>query len=122
MNLPRGEAARKRVELFKQAIGSLSRLAVLVYAPNLASPQLLHEVEATAKERMIHVLPINVSKPEDLDAAFKEAQQSGAQAIMTLQGRSSSSRDRSSRNWPHNPNCRWREANPSLQKPVRCSR
>jgi putative ABC transport system substrate-binding protein len=85
MNLPRGEAARKRVELFKQAIGSLSRLAVLVYAPNLASPQLLHEVEATAKERMIHVLPINVSKPEDLDAAFKEAQQSGAQAIMTLQ-------------------------------------
>lgn len=85
MNLPRGEAARKRVELFKQAIGSLSRLAVLVYSPNPASPQLLHEVEATAKERMIHVLPINVSKPEDLDAGFKEAQQSGAQAIMTLQ-------------------------------------
>jgi putative tryptophan/tyrosine transport system substrate-binding protein len=79
------EAVRKRVDLFAHALGGLSRLAVLVYTPYPPSPQFLHEAEAAAKERHIQVLPIQISTAEELEAAYREAQQSGAQAVMALQ-------------------------------------
>ena len=75
-----------RVELFKQAMGSLSRLAVIVYPADRVSAELLCVAEATAKERNIQILPINISKAEELEAAFQEAHQWGAQAVMPLQG------------------------------------
>jgi len=85
INTPTLEAVRKRVELFTQALPSLSHLAVLVYTPNPASPQFVHEVEAVAKERTVHVLPIPLSTAEEIEAAFAKAQQAGAQAVMVLQ-------------------------------------
>jgi putative ABC transport system substrate-binding protein len=85
INTPTLEAVRKRVDLFTQALPSLSRLAVFVYTPNPASPQFLHEVEAMAKERSVHVLPIPLSTAEEIEAAFATAQQAGAQAVMVLQ-------------------------------------
>jgi putative tryptophan/tyrosine transport system substrate-binding protein len=78
------EAVHKRLELFTHAMPSLVHLAVLVYGPSPASPQLWREVEVAAKARHVHVLPLYVSHSEDLEEAFQEAQHLGAQAVMTL--------------------------------------
>jgi len=60
VNLSTLEIVRMRVELFKQAMGSLSRLAVIVYPADRVSAELLRVAEATAKERNIQILPINI--------------------------------------------------------------
>jgi putative tryptophan/tyrosine transport system substrate-binding protein len=86
MNLSSAEAARKRVEVFKQALPSLARLAVLVHAPYPSSPQLLSEMEAVAKQLDIQVYPLSISAPEELGPAFVTATQAGAHAVSTLQG------------------------------------
>jgi putative ABC transport system substrate-binding protein len=86
MNLSSAEAAQKRVEVFKQAVPMLARLAVLVHALYPASPQLLAVLESSATQHDIQVQPISVSTPEELEGAMAAAKQAGANAVMTLQG------------------------------------
>ena len=76
------EAAKMRLLLLSQIVHPMSRLSVLFYSTN--PPELPHELLAAAKERNIVLLPISVSKAEDLDRAFDEAKKMDAQAMMTM--------------------------------------
>jgi putative ABC transport system substrate-binding protein len=86
MNLSSGEAARKRVELMKEALPALTRLAVLFHAGYPSSPQLLGDVEAAAKPLGVQIQPVRISTPDELDTAIASARKGGAEAVMTLQG------------------------------------
>jgi putative ABC transport system substrate-binding protein len=66
------ELASKRLELLRQVIPSLSRLAVLVSASatNPYTRLFVHEIEAGAVNAGIRVDPILVDGPSDLENAF----------------------------------------------------
>src|SRR5262245_47997237 len=67
MNLSSGEAARKRVELMKEALPALTRLVVLYHAGYPSSQQLLGDVEAAAKPLGVQIESVRISAPDELD-------------------------------------------------------
>ena len=81
------EMTQKRLELLKEAVPSLSRVAVLWVAAGLSrGPQL----EPQALEEAAHVLgvqlvPLEVYQVDDLDRLFETASREGVHAVLTGQ-------------------------------------
>jgi putative ABC transport system substrate-binding protein len=66
------ELDRKRLELVKEVVPSLSRAAVLVNPSNPMTPQRLSEIEAAAAALKIQLRQITASDTKELDRAFRE--------------------------------------------------
>jgi putative ABC transport system substrate-binding protein len=64
------ELAAKRLELLKDSIPQLRRIAVLVNPENAATHQAVRSMELTAKELNVTLRQFDVRSPVDLDAAF----------------------------------------------------
>jgi putative ABC transport system substrate-binding protein len=86
MNLSIRPAIRKRLEVLRQIMPSLSKLAVLVYEPNPESPALLETLKASAAAHGVHLTVFPIETPADLAPAIVEGKKAGANAVMTLQG------------------------------------
>jgi putative ABC transport system substrate-binding protein len=82
-----GELNGKRIELLKEAVPSVARLAVLgdATAPSTSSRLGLPAIEAAARERGIEVVrPLDVRGAADLEAAFDMAVKERSNGILIL--------------------------------------
>ena len=64
------ELAAKRLELLKDAVPRLRRVAILANPGNVGTGRSLQSVESAAKDLNVALLRLNVRGPTDLDGAF----------------------------------------------------
>jgi putative ABC transport system substrate-binding protein len=79
------EVSGKRLDLLKEAIPKLSRVAVLWNAANPYKPFDLKEVQAVADALGVAVHTFPVREPSDFDEAFKAAVKSRVGGLITLE-------------------------------------
>jgi putative tryptophan/tyrosine transport system substrate-binding protein len=79
------EVSGKRLDLLKEAIPKLSRVAVLWNAANPYKPLDLKEVQAVADALGVAVHTFPVREPSDFDEAFKAAVKSRVGGLITLE-------------------------------------
>jgi ABC-type uncharacterized transport system substrate-binding protein len=80
------EVAGKRLELLKEIVPKLSRVAVL-WNPRILSTALAwKEIQLPARQLGVQLYSLEVESPDDLEKAFKEATRARADAIMSLVG------------------------------------
>src|SRR5438132_1345205 len=78
------ELGGKRLELLKEALPHVSRVAVLQNAGNPVSPDELREVEAAARVLGLHLQLLAVRYPDELDSVFASMTREGAEALIAL--------------------------------------
>jgi putative tryptophan/tyrosine transport system substrate-binding protein len=74
----------KRLELLKETLPGLSRIAVLWSPDTRTGLGSLRTVEAAAGGLGLHVQPVEVRRPEDLDKAFQSMTHERAGALVTV--------------------------------------
>jgi putative ABC transport system substrate-binding protein len=79
------EVCAKRVELIKEAIPTLTRLAVLVNPANPARPIVLAAMQRAAGALGLELVPVEVKARDDLHAAIATAATRGAQALVACE-------------------------------------
>jgi len=77
-----GELGGKRLELLKETVPKLSRVAVLWDPQNLGSTQEWKESQLTARDLGLQLNSMEVSSADKFDAAFKEATKAGSAALV----------------------------------------
>ena len=80
------EIAGKQLELLKQVVPKLSRLAVLGPSTRPGTAQALKEIETVAASFAIKHQHLDVRDAKDIESAFREASKGRAEAILVLQG------------------------------------
>jgi putative tryptophan/tyrosine transport system substrate-binding protein len=83
--------AGKRLELLKETIPKLSRVAVLWNPKEVSGPQYWKESQLPAKELGLQLHSMEVSSADKFDSAFKEAIKSGSTALSVTAGTFNSS-------------------------------
>ena len=78
------EVSGKRVELLKEVVPGLTRLAVLWNSDNPVSKPELKEVEAAAHSSGLQLQSVSMAKPSDLARAFSSMRANRAQALIVL--------------------------------------
>ncbi len=79
------ELSGKRLEILKDAVPNLSRVAVLWNAANPYRAQDLREVQAVANALRVTLHSFPVRGPNDFDGAFKAAVEAGVHGLLTLE-------------------------------------
>lgn len=75
------ELQAKRVEILKETIPGMTRIAVMLNMSNPAQPQEWKEMEAAARSLGIQPLLLDVRKPDDIGPAFDAAIRQRANAL-----------------------------------------
>jgi putative ABC transport system substrate-binding protein len=78
------ELSGKQVELLKEIIPKLSRVAVLGNSNEPANPKTLKEIELAAGALGVQVQPLDVLGPKDIETAFRAATKARADALVVL--------------------------------------
>jgi len=78
------EASGKRVELLKEIVPGLTRLAVLWNSENPVSKPELEETQAAAHSAGLQLVSVSVEKPGDFAQAFNSMKTERAQALIVL--------------------------------------
>jgi len=79
------ETAGKRLQFLKEAVPSLTRVAVL-WNPDHRDPE-YRDITMAARQLGIHTQSLEVRKPEDFDGAFQSATGARAEALMVVSSR-----------------------------------
>jgi putative ABC transport system substrate-binding protein len=80
-----GELGGKRIELLKEAVPKISRVAVLVWKPDgPGNAAERNEIESAARVFGVKVQTVEVRGPEDLASSFSAITKAGANAFMGL--------------------------------------
>ena len=82
----RSELSGKRLELLKEIVPKLSRVAVLGSSTNPGNAQSLKEVELAAGAIGVQLQYVDVRGPKDIETAFKEVSKGRADAVLVLAG------------------------------------
>jgi putative ABC transport system substrate-binding protein len=80
------ELMGKRLELLKEAVPTVSRVAVLVHPTDPLSKKVPHNIERQAQALGVQLQRVEVSEPETFEAAFAAIVQGGADAVMLPEG------------------------------------
>jgi putative ABC transport system substrate-binding protein len=80
------EMSGKRLELLKEIVPSLSRVAVLGTSTRPGNAQNLKETELAAGAFGVKLQYLDVLSSKDIDTAFREARKGRADAVLMLQG------------------------------------
>jgi putative ABC transport system substrate-binding protein len=80
------ELSGKRLELLKEVIPKLSRVAVLGTSTNASTAQELRETEVAARALALKLQYLDVRGPKDIEAAFRAATKERADAVLMLGG------------------------------------
>jgi putative ABC transport system substrate-binding protein len=80
------ELGGKRLELLKETVPRLSRVAVLGTSTNPGHAQQLREIELAAGALKVKLQYLNVLDPKDIETAFRAASKGRAEAVLMLQG------------------------------------
>ena len=78
------ESSGKRLELLKELVPGLSRVAALAYNANPAYKLQLNEVESAAQALKLQLQVLEVREPNDFDGAFGAAKKGRAGAVNIL--------------------------------------
>jgi len=78
------EVSGKRVELLREVVPGLTRLAVLWNSDNPVSKPELKETETAARVAGLELISVSVQKPSDFASAFNSMKAQGAQAVIVL--------------------------------------
>ncbi len=78
------ELSGKRVEILKEAVPGLKKIAALFNGSNPAMPPQFREVQAAAAKLGLEAIPLDVSFPSGIEPAFESGQKAGIGAIMVL--------------------------------------
>ena len=78
------EISGKQLELLKEIVPKLSRLAVLGNSNEPANPQSLREIELAAGAFGVKLQYLDVPGPKDIETAFRSATKGRAEAVLTL--------------------------------------
>jgi putative ABC transport system substrate-binding protein len=78
------ELSGKRLEILREVVPKLSRVAVLGSSTATGYAQTLKEVEAAAKAFKMQLQFLNVSHANDIETAFRAASEGRAQGVVTL--------------------------------------
>src|SRR2546426_8728890 len=79
------ETAGKRLQFLKEAVPSLTRVAVL-WNPDHRDPE-YRDIEAAARRLGVHIQSLEARRPEDFDGAFQSATRARAEAMMVVSSR-----------------------------------
>jgi putative tryptophan/tyrosine transport system substrate-binding protein len=79
------ELDRKRLELLKEVVPSLSRATVLANPSNPMTPQRLSEIEAAAEMLKIQLQRVTASDAKGLDKAFQEMARARPSALIVFE-------------------------------------
>ena len=85
MSLISAELSGKRIGILKEAMPSISRVAVLWNPMNPNTVGLLHDTKGAAQSLGIQVQVHEVRNGAEVDTAFESAVKGGAQALITVQ-------------------------------------
>ena len=80
------ELSGKRLELLKEAVPTLSRVAVLGDSSNPSNAQNLKETELAAGALGVRIQYLDVRGPKDLETAFRAANKGRAEGVLVLGG------------------------------------
>jgi putative tryptophan/tyrosine transport system substrate-binding protein len=80
------ELSGKRLELLKEIVPKLSRVAVLGTSTNASTAQELRETELAAGALAVKLQYLDVRAPKDIEAAFRAASKERADAVLVLGG------------------------------------
>jgi putative ABC transport system substrate-binding protein len=80
------ELGGKRLELLREVVPKLSRVAVLGTSTNPANAQQLKELELAARPIGIRLQFVDVMDPNDIETAFQAATKAHADAVLVLGG------------------------------------
>ena len=83
---PAPEISGKRLELLKEIVPKLSRVAVLGTSTNPGNAQALRETELAARALGVQLQYLDVLNPKDIETAFREASKGRADAVLVLRG------------------------------------
>jgi putative tryptophan/tyrosine transport system substrate-binding protein len=75
----------KRLELLKEVVPGVSRIAVLSNPTNAAVPPQMRETEVTARALGVQLQRLEVRGPDDFDRVFQAATKERAGALITLE-------------------------------------
>lgn len=78
------EISGKRLELLKEIVPGLSRVAVFGTSTSPGNAQELREVEIAARAVGVKVQYVDVLRPKDLETAFRTAAKGGSDAILMI--------------------------------------
>src|SRR5262249_28646573 len=78
------EISGKQLELLKEIVPKLSRVAVLGNATQPGNPQALREINFTADALGVQTQYLEVRGPKDIETAFREASKERADAVLVL--------------------------------------
>ena len=78
------EISGKRLELLKEIVPKLSRVAVLGTSTRLATARLLKEMELAARAFGVKLQFLDVRSPKDIETAFRAASKGRADAVLVL--------------------------------------
>jgi putative tryptophan/tyrosine transport system substrate-binding protein len=78
------EITGKQLELLKEIVPKLSRVAVLGNSKEPANPQLLTEAEAAAGTFRIKLQYVDIPSPKDIETAFRAATNGRAEVVLML--------------------------------------
>jgi putative ABC transport system substrate-binding protein len=82
----RPEISGKRLELLKETVPGLSRVAVFGASDNPGNPQALSEAELAASALKIQLQYLDIRSPKDIEPAFQEARKGRAEGVLELGG------------------------------------
>jgi ABC-type uncharacterized transport system substrate-binding protein len=85
LELPSLEVAGKRLELFKEAVPTLSRVAVLIEAAELAHVSVPSNLEREAQELGIQLQRVEAGAPATFEAAFTAMSDGGVDALLIME-------------------------------------
>jgi ABC-type uncharacterized transport system substrate-binding protein len=80
------EISGKQLELLKETVPKLTRVAVLGNASRPGSPQALREINVAADGFGVKVQYLEVREPKDIETAFRAAGKGRAEAVLVLGG------------------------------------
>ena len=78
------ELSGKRLELLKETVPKLSRVAVLGYSTEPGHAQVLKEIELAAAAFKVQLQYLDVLDPKDIEASFRAATKGRADAILVM--------------------------------------
>jgi putative ABC transport system substrate-binding protein len=80
------EISGKQLELLKEVVPSLSRVAVFGTSTTPGSAQALREVELAASALKVQLQYLDIRSPKDIEPAFQEVRKGRADAFLALTG------------------------------------
>jgi len=80
------ELSGKRLELLKEVVPRLTRVAVFGTSTFLGNAQILRETELAAGALRVQLQYLDVLDPKDIETAFREASKGRAEAVLVLAG------------------------------------